>query len=408
MKPVLYIYAAASGAEKLDPAKTWCWFTNEAALQYGSAEQLQQAATRLTESDRIVLVLPSEDVLLTSVDIPAKQATQIRQAAPFAIEEQLACDPAKLHIVAQRNTVTGKVDIAGVERLFLQTCLEQLESLGIQPQQAIADIFILPAPAPGTLILSKQPDTERVLLRWDTHQGTAMPTALLADWLPLFLREQDESAITKLLIARDDQQATLLEPELGDVSALEVEQLILDKNPDTSAGINLLSGEFRTNAQRSAQPGWYRSLVLLAVALSLFIITAFVDISRDNKQLKNLNTAIEKTFREAFPKVQRIEDPMIQARQQLALLGGGKTLSSGFLTRMNELAGALKPQSAVQINSLDYRNNKLEVKLHAANIGELEALAMRIREKGGVAILSSASLGKLGVDARLLLEDPSQ
>jgi len=75
---------------------------------------------------------------------------------------------------------------------------------------------------------------------------------------------------------------------------------------------------------------------------------------------------------------------------------------------MNELAGALKPQSAVQINSLDYRNNKLEVKLHAANIGELEALAERIREKGGVAILSSASLGKLGVDARLLLEDPSQ
>ncbi|MCF6225690.1 MAG: type II secretion system protein GspL [Xanthomonadales bacterium] len=408
MKPVLYIYAAASGAEKLDPAKTWCWLTNEAALQYGSAEQLQQAATKLAESDRVVLVLPSEDVLLTSLNIPAKQAAQIRQAAPFAIEEQLACDPAKLHIVAQRNTATGKVDIAGIERQFLQTCLEQLESLGIQPQQAIADIFILPAPTPGTLILSKQPDTERILLRWGINQGTAMPTALLADWLTLFLQEQDQPAITKLLIASGDHQATLLKSELGDISALEVEQLIVDKNPNTSASINLLSGEFRSNAKRSGQPNWYRSLVLLAAALSLFVMTAFVDTYRDNKQLKNLNTAIEKTFREAFPKVQRIEDPMIQARQQLALLGGRKTLSSGFLMRMSELAGALKPQSAVQINSLDYRNNKLEVKLHAANIGELEALAERIREKGGGAILSSASLGKLGVDARLLLEDPSQ
>jgi len=124
MKPVLYIYATASAAGTSDPAKSWCWFTDEVALQYGTTGQLQQAAASLTESDRIVLVLPSEDVLLTSVDIPAKQAAQIRQAAPFAIEEQLACDPAKLHIVAQRNTATGKVDIAGVERQFLQTCLE--------------------------------------------------------------------------------------------------------------------------------------------------------------------------------------------------------------------------------------------------------------------------------------------
>ncbi|MCF6263682.1 MAG: type II secretion system protein GspL [Xanthomonadales bacterium] len=408
MKPVLYIYATASAAGTPEPAKSWCWSTDEAALQYGTTGQLQQAAASLIESDRIVLVLPSEDVLLTSVDIPAKQTAQIRLAAPFAIEEQLACDPAKLQIVSQRNLATGKVDIAAVERQFLHTCLDQLESLGIQPQQAIADTFTLPVPVPGTLILSKQPDTERVLLRWDTHQGTAMPTTQLADWLPLFLREQNEPAVTKLLIASDGHQAILLESELGDISALEVETLILEKKPIIGAGINLLSGEFRRNAQQSGQPGWYRSLVLLGIALSLFIITAFVDIYRDNKQLENLNSAIEKTFREAFPKVQRIEDPMIQARQQLALLGGGKNLSSGFLTRMNELAGALKPQAAVQINSLDYRNNKLEVNLHAANIGELEALAMRIREKDGVAILSSASLGKLGVDARLLLEDSSQ
>lgn len=408
MKPVLYIHAPASGAGKTDLATHWYWSADGIALKHGTAEDLQQAIAGLTETDRIVLLLPTEDVLLTSVDIPAKQATQIRQAAPFAIEEQLACDPAKLHIVTQRNPTTGRVDIAGIERKFLSNCLDQLKSLGIHPQQAYADIFSLPAATPGTVIISKQFNAERVLLRWGTHQGTAMPSAMLADWLPLFLQNQGDVAITKLLIATGKQQATLLETELGNISTLVVESFILKDQPDSGNGLNLLSGEFRSDTQQSGKPDWYRSLVLGAIALSLFIITALVDIHRDNTQLEKLNSAIENTFREAFPKVQRIEDPMIQARQQLALLGGGKTLSSGFLARMNELAGALKPQTAVQINSLDFRNNKLEVKLHAANIGELEALAERIRDKGGVATLSSASLGKLGVDARLLLEGSNQ
>jgi len=400
MKSVLYIYAANG----IDPASQWLWFIDGAAVQCGTAEDLQQAASELTETDRIVLLLPSEDVLLTSVDIPARQAAQIRQAAPFAIEEQLACDPAKLQIVTQRNSATGKVDIAGIERHFLRDCLDQLKSLGINPHQAYADIFTLPAATPSTLIISQQPNAARVLLRWNTNQGTAIPTAMLPEWLPLFLQEQDGAEITKLLIAADGQ----LTAEIKDISGLEVESFVTNDQPETRTGINLLTGDFHTDAQRTGKPGWYRSLALLAAALSLFIITAVVDIYRDNTQLDNLNSAIENTFREAFPKVQRIEDPMIQARQQLALLGGGKTLSDGFLARMNELAAALKPQTAVKINAIDYRNNKLEVKLHAANIGELEALAERIRDQGAKAVLSSASLGKLGVDARLLLEGSEQ
>lgn len=414
MKKVFYITCAAP-VGKPDSSSSWHWSAAPGAdigaamdtgLEWGNTSQLQAVVAELPESTHLVLLLPSEHILLTSVDIPARQAAQIRQAAPFAIEELLACDPARLHVVTRRNPETGKVDIAGIDRKFLKARLDELKALDITPREAYADVSRLGVPEPGTIIISKQNGCDRVLLRWGAHQGTAMSTGLLADWLPLLLQEQTQPALSRLLLDPGKAQQIMSATDFENLPELEVTYRADFHPADPVAGINLLSGEFRPAADVAGQQNWYKPLILAAAALVLFIFTAALSQYRDSLQLDNLNAAIESTFREAFPAVQRIEDPMIQARQQLALLGDAGAGKDGFLTRMNEFAGALKQPAAVQVNSLDYRESRLEVKLHAANIGELEALAESIRRQGGDAALSSASLGEKGVDARLLLTGP--
>jgi len=410
MKKAFYITCAALPG-KADSETDWHWSAAMGTAmdidqKWGSTSQLQAVVSEQQESSRLILLLPSEHILLTSVDIPARQAAQIRQAAPYAIEELLACDPARLHVVNQRNPETGMVDIAGIDREFLKARLDELKALDIIPREAYADISRLGVPKPGTIIISKQNDCDRVLLRWGAHQGTAMSIGLLADWLPLLLREHTQPALTRLLLDPGGENHVLSAIDMEALPELEINYRDGLNQDDPAAGINLLSGEFRPAADVTGKQNWYKPLALTAAVLILFTFTAALGLYRDSIQLEKLNTAIESTFREAFPAVQRIEDPMIQARQQLALLGDTGAGNDGFLTRMNEFAGALKQQAAVQVNSLDYRDNRLEVKLHAANIGELEALAESIRRQGGDATLSSASLGEKGVDARLLLTGP--
>ena len=406
MKQAFYISFAVANSEP-NSETSWCWSPAvDADSTWGTASQLKQAVAGLAESTSIILLLPSENIFLNSIDLPAKQASQIRQAAPYAIEEQLACDPNKLHIVTRGNNQTGKVDIVGVDREFLNSCIEELKTITITPQQAYADVFKLSVAKPGTLLLSRQSTDDRILLRWRTHQGAAMPASLLTDWLRLFLQEQTEPAITQLLIDSGEQSQALTESVLGDIPGIQIEHCDLSSRTDPADGINLLTGDFRPASTAAGKQNWYQPLFMAAAAVALFIITAYLGLYRDTAQLEKLAAAIENTFREAFPSVQRIEDPMIQARQQLILLGHAGNASGNFLVRLNEFASALKQQTTVQVNSLDYRDNKLEIKIHAANIGDLEALAERIRQQGGEATLSSASLGENGVDARLLLTGP--
>src|SRR4051812_21237323 len=47
---------------------------------------------------RITVLVPGQQVLLTAIDIPAKQRRHISRILPFLVEEQLAEDIALLHL----------------------------------------------------------------------------------------------------------------------------------------------------------------------------------------------------------------------------------------------------------------------------------------------------------------------
>ncbi len=416
MKQSFYITCAVAPDQQSNFA-SWRWSGDSSiGSGQGDGSQLQQVASTLADTTRIVLLLPTENLLLTSVDIPAKQAAQIRQAAPFAIEELVACDPAKLHVCSQRNADTGKVEVTAIERNYLSACLNELKILGIIPHQAYADIYTLPKPAAGELIISTCENSNRVLTRWGSHQGTAMQTTVFTDWLPLVINEQVDPAITRIQIIGAEEQP--FADALANIAEIDVEYhitpniadpatepLALQAIPGMTGGFNLLSGDFRSTALVNGHQNWYKPLFLAATALALVIITAIMALQSDSSRVIELENSITSSFRSTFPAVQRIEDPMIQARQQLALLGDTSSGNSRFLIRLKEFVNAMQQQPGkIRIDSLEFREGILEIKLHAASIGELELLATTITQQETEASMSSASLSKDGVDALLVIK----
>ena len=80
---------------------------------------LAEAAADIGGRDVIVLV-PSAEVLTTSVDIPVKGA-KLQAALPYALEEFLADDVDNLHFAAGARRSSGRTPVSVVSRENMDT-----------------------------------------------------------------------------------------------------------------------------------------------------------------------------------------------------------------------------------------------------------------------------------------------
>ena len=114
-----------------DQAVEWVLVDSNGTRRSGvSSGDLEQAATAAGDHAVIVLV-PAEDVLLTSVHIPARSQAKIRAALPFALEEDLADDVEDLHFAVGDRQENNRLPVAVVSREKMSRWQERLDEAGI-------------------------------------------------------------------------------------------------------------------------------------------------------------------------------------------------------------------------------------------------------------------------------------
>src|SRR5580698_8109691 len=81
---------------------------------------------------RICVLVPASDVLLTDAEVPAKSGARIQQIVPFALEEQVAEDIDSLHFaVGRRVGESTRIPVAVVSRALIDAWLSQLRAAGL-------------------------------------------------------------------------------------------------------------------------------------------------------------------------------------------------------------------------------------------------------------------------------------
>lgn len=94
------------GRSTTDYELQWVVGRGETVIAAGEATgltlraQLQSLEVEVLERATTVLVIPTEQVLLLSCQVPGRNSGQIRQALPYALEEYLASDIEDMHIAA--------------------------------------------------------------------------------------------------------------------------------------------------------------------------------------------------------------------------------------------------------------------------------------------------------------------
>ena len=82
--------------------------------------------------------MPSNDCLITTVNLPTRQRRQQLKAIPFVLEEQLAVDIETMHFAVGKRSESGQIQVIAVSKSKMIHWADILNEAGIAATSALA------------------------------------------------------------------------------------------------------------------------------------------------------------------------------------------------------------------------------------------------------------------------------
>ncbi len=367
---------------------------------------------------QITLLIPTEWLLLTQVNLPGNQQKRIQQkhilqALPFLVEENLAADIDNQH-VAMANRKGEEVSVAIIERNRLQQLLNQLGEVDIIPDAVIPDGLTLPrhthngTQTSATLLLEQH----RSSLRTDTDLAISVSSdntaALLDSW-------QEQNPDSELHIYSTgpgvaDTWRVQLESSAGaqGISLIDHSDSTYQINPNSSSwgtSLNLLQGEFAPRKKRQQSsvnlrlPAIAASVGMVCYIGYLLLGGFYFQYQAERQYQQTLDL-----YRSYFPDDRRIVNVRTQTRNHLNNSGAGQ--SSEFLALLEQFAQHWQPQANnLQMQQIRFNRQRREliIELNSKSITQLDQLRNQLSAQGLTAELLSAIEETNGIRGRLKL-----
>jgi general secretion pathway protein L len=359
----------------------WSSQQNEiiASGELPNATQLATLADRAGRKSICALV-PTSDVLLKWVELPAKAGRKALAAIPFILEEEISGDISQ-QFFALGPKEGNKQAVAVVNREKLQSWLDIIDDAGLTCEQLIPDVLALPLAdknAWSILELGQQ-----LLVRkgeWAGLQGER-------DWLIQAINHvarQYTKQTTQAPLVNDYSGMDLADLEHLDVSVmpLELPMKVLAQGV-ASAKFNLLQGEYKINDKVAGQwKKWRLAAALAVVALFTSLIDKSFEQSQLDKQLTTLKKQVNSEYQRAFPNAGAYRDlrtTMGRKMKALETKGGGASM----LIMLSQLRPAFE-ESNVKPQTLRFDSSRAELRIQAiaGNYDALDKFKRRAEAQG--------------------------
>ncbi len=365
--------------------------TRRSELSRGSLEQAAVA----TDGNLVIVLVPSADVLITSINIPARSITKIRTALPFALEEDLAEDVEDLHFAIGERRDDNRLPVAIVSDEKMSRWMHRLKDAGIHATILTAENQGL-ARIPGTLSVLVDDETVMFNDGDDTEftlQGVKPSDALvIAGQLGETQQEDEEKSGHLLVFCTPEQDEKLshdwiaLRHELHSVDVNVLPDGVLPKLAVTVAaghGINLLQGKFgkKTEYVQLLRPWKTAAMLLLGLALTGLAMKGV-----DYYQLLQEEATLRAQFSAEYQLIRpgdtrEIIDPVATV-DSLRRGAGASATPQVFLPSLRELGAALAASSDAEIEAISYRAGVIDLRLTAPDVATLDSIQKAVSASG--------------------------
>jgi len=354
----------SSQKEAIIPWLVWSSVQQEviASGEISGWEQLEQLSS-YAEQRSIIVLMSASDVVLSQVEIPAGANRKIESMLPYLIEDEVAQDVDDMHFSILKKT-RNIVEVAGIDRDFLQSCIDELASLGMTVKRVIPDVLTVPVQQGLAAVqLGKE---------WLIRKGDSQGICVDSEWLELFsqsdwVKEGDNflplTAYTPLpeLSLADGQDWHFTPSPL--VMQLLTEQALQSK-------VNMLTGSFRVKSSSMKYWRiWRKAAYAALVFLALLIGYKLLETHRLELQVQAYRAESERIFRVVFPEREKIPTVTYLKRlmnEELNALQGGSAQGS-VLQWLTPLPATLRSIQGMELQSIKFDSNRGEVRLETTS-----------------------------------------
>jgi type II secretion system protein L len=376
------------------------WLDDEQARDSLSAAVAQQ---RLAPC----FAAPGADVRLLQLHLTTEEKRHIGKSLPFVLEERVAADIDQLHFAS-----------VAMDKLELAVALCAVDKMAAWQAQ-LADLPGIRLWLPEPLLLPWRGgewcivlEGDDAIVRYDRCGGFTVERELLPSMLTGLLAGQAEPGAV-IFYGREQASDIALLPQALRAKAQWrrgnlYSALLLGEPPQPA--LNLLQGAFAT---RLPVARWWREwravAALLALAIGLQLVATYIDYRKLERENLTLRSAVESSYRKAYPKG-AIVDAETQLRRQLGSLRGSGE-ASGFVHLVERVGEAVTGNAGTAIDAINYnfseRGGEMRMNIVAADFEAVERVRADINKAGLKAVMESSSAQGDQVRARLRVGDKS-
>ena len=350
-------------------------------------------AVRLAGNQAVTLFIPTREVLLTHTGLSTTNARQIRQALPFALEENLVGELEQQHFVWQEAS-NGGLDVAVIEHERLGTWIAVLRQHKLRVRTILPDVFILPWSDGQPTIWQRN---GQVWVRTGAHNGFSCP----ADAAPILidgLFEDDDTERSAQIYSDVPSQWA------NDLKAVAepYPQRLTRRYMEDALGLNLLKG-YQDKSVSVFQNHWKRWRPVVIAASLVLMIGAGLQVMQTlqlKRQVDASNQHNLALFHALFPDIQGVTAQDIRSRtlSEMQKLNESSAKPSVKISPMPYLASigkSFQQDNRLKITELRIRNNKISLAFTAPDLQIVDKLQQDLKQNLGKEVeIKSNQTGK--------------
>jgi general secretion pathway protein L len=338
------------------------------------------------------LVFDARDVSVSEVKLPPLKGSKLRQALPGALEDLLLQDPALciLAFVKVPKNSLGLSTVAALDKSWFEFVLGAFERRKINVVSAHAAHLVLPQTAETFDLVATH---DGLALAWLDLNGAktgmgwgassdldfraeSLSSALQAATLVLTGKGVDATRWPVRAFVEDASWQTALEKGLRHQQRqVQIEALPRpERFPLDFSTLDFMPSRSGTALSRWAADtdwrGWRLPLGIAAAALLFYLIGLNLHWARLSQEKVAIKEQIDRRFKQTFPSVPLVVDPIAQGQKALANLRArnGQSGPEDFLPLLTRFSQALGDNSGDSLSSVEYREGKLKIRFKPEKI----------------------------------------
>jgi len=404
-----------------------CNKVGDSQLFSGNFNEFLTFFSNETDFDEVKVILPSREVLYTTVAVPSKSRNRIIQALPFLLEDSLVNNVDKQYF-ALGDIVSGQCNIAIVREFIIETIFEQFKSHALPVSIMTSEAFMLPwhknqwsigyyddqfvmrteqeygltnqvhniefilnLLLKKSLQVNNQPSASRDQQSLNSDGDEVDQELLAGKESSMGKGPQDENGSPamdisnipfpeKIIIYSSEDSDKLdkvraitneypIEIELVKTDMLECalsNHSMEKKNKAKWFGINLLQGKYLPGNLKQVKVPFLIPLISLFI---LALVSQFAFMGIQWKTYSDLNqqskTRLEQLYFKTFPDSKRLIDVRTQAKNNLDQLQNKSSSENSFLSLLGFVGSEIRLKRDIKIISLQYNEGVLQLTLES-------------------------------------------